>query len=87
MKRFFILTTFFLAAFSIGAQDLVSGGSNSWIFHTPDDGRKTLYIAPKTNGRWDWGKQFKLLNDGKMAIRSLETETCVIATSISSPSI
>ena len=82
MKRFFILTTFFLAAFSIGAQDLVSGGSNSWIFHTPDDGRKTLYIAPKTNGRWDWGKQFKLFNDGKMAIRSLETETCVIATSI-----
>jgi hypothetical protein len=68
MKRFFILTTFFLAAFSIKAQDLVSGGSNSWIFHTPDDGRKNLHIAPKTNGRWDWGKQFTLFNDGKMYI-------------------
>jgi hypothetical protein len=69
MKRFFILTTFFLAAFSIGAQDLVSGGSNSWIFHTPDDGRKSLHIAPKTNGKWDWGKQITLFNDGKMHIR------------------
>ena len=72
MKRFFILTTFFLAAFSIRAQstgDLVSGGSNSWIFHTPDDGRKSLHIAPKTNGKWDWGKQITLFNDGKMHIR------------------
>lgn len=40
--------------------DFVSGGSNSWIFHSPDDGRKTLHIAPRTAGNndWDWGKSF-----------------------------
>lgn len=40
--------------------DIVSGGSNSWIFHTPDDHRKTLHITPinSINGDWDWAKSF-----------------------------
>ena len=38
--------------------DFVSGGTNSWIFHTPDDGRKTLHIAPKKDQQeWDWNRQ------------------------------
>ena len=40
-------------------QDIISGGINSWIFHSPDDGRTTLHIAPKNDALdWDWGKQF-----------------------------
>lgn len=40
--------------------DIISGGSNSWIFHTPDDHRKTLHITPinPVNGDWDWPKSF-----------------------------
>ncbi|UWX60936.1 ELKS/Rab6-interacting/CAST family protein [Chryseobacterium oranimense] len=39
-------------------QDIISGGSNSWIFHTPDDGRKSIHLSPKNaaNTDWDWGK-------------------------------
>ncbi|MDP9960364.1 hypothetical protein [Chryseobacterium lathyri] len=39
-------------------QDIISGGANSWIFHTPDDGRKTIHLSPKNvaNNDWDWGK-------------------------------
>jgi hypothetical protein len=44
--------------------DLVSFGTNSWIFHTPDDGRRSLHIAPFTNGDWDWHKQIYFLNNG-----------------------
>jgi hypothetical protein len=39
--------------------NIVLDGDNKWIIHTPDDGRKTLYIAPFENGGWNWGKQFK----------------------------
>lgn len=40
--------------------DFISSGSNSWIFHTPDDGRKSLHIAPgnANNLDWDWAKSF-----------------------------
>jgi len=41
--------------------DFISAGSNSWIWHTPDDNvRKTLYIAPMNaaNTDWDWSKAF-----------------------------
>jgi len=38
--------------------DIISDGSNAWLFHTPDDGRRSLYIAPGINGgNWDWAKQ------------------------------
>ncbi|UWX59239.1 cell wall anchor protein [Chryseobacterium oranimense] len=40
--------------------DFISGGVNSWIFHTPDDTRRTLHIAPRNtaNTDWDWQKSF-----------------------------
>lgn len=40
--------------------DFISGGINSWIFHTPDDTRKSLHIAPRNTAdtNWDWGKSF-----------------------------
>jgi hypothetical protein len=37
--------------------NIVLDGDNKWIFHTPDDGRKQLYIAPWTNGGWHWAHQ------------------------------
>ncbi|WP_051887328.1 hypothetical protein [Chryseobacterium piperi] len=42
--------------------DFISGGSNSWIFHTPDSGGKNLHIAPRNlaNTAWDWSKQFTI---------------------------
>ncbi|MGG5208695.1 cell wall anchor protein [Chryseobacterium sp. MIQD13] len=40
--------------------DFVSGGVNSWIFHTPDDTRRSLHIAPRNtaNTDWEWQKSF-----------------------------
>jgi len=40
--------------------DFISGGVNSWIFHTPDDTRRVLHIAPRNtaNTDWDWQKSF-----------------------------
>lgn len=45
--------------------DIISGGNNSWIFHTPDDNRKSLHIAPRNtaNSSWDWGKSL-VINEG-----------------------
>jgi hypothetical protein len=47
--------------------DIVFNGDNKWIMHTPDDGRKTMYMAPKKSGNWDWSKQFAFDNDGYMS--------------------
>lgn len=45
--------------------DIVMQGTNSWILHTPDDGRKTLYIAPSDGrGGWRWGNQVRVDEDG-----------------------
>ncbi|WP_051887329.1 hypothetical protein [Chryseobacterium piperi] len=43
-------------------QDIISGGTNSWIFHTPDGGGKNLHIAPRSldNTEWDWSKQLTI---------------------------
>lgn len=50
--------------------DLISSGNNGWIFHTPDDGRTELIIAPKnTQGDWDWSKQFLIANNGNAAFQ------------------
>ncbi|MGK6341928.1 hypothetical protein ACMGDK_06800 [Chryseobacterium sp. DT-3] len=40
--------------------DFISSGVNSWIFHTPDDTRRSLHIAPRNtaNTDWDWQKSF-----------------------------
>lgn len=50
--------------------DLVfNGDTNKWIIHTPDDGRKAMYIAPgKSGGGWNWGKQVIHHNTGTMDI-------------------
>ena len=60
-----VLTTFLNELYS---QDLISGGSNSWIFHTPDDSRTYLTIAPKNNGAWDWANQTIFRNNGNVEI-------------------
>lgn len=49
---------------NIFGSDLISGGVNSWILHTPDDGRTNLYFAANTNGSWDWTKYIYFRNDG-----------------------
>ena len=54
-----ILTTAkFPGDFTVGG-NIILDGDNKWIIHSPDDGRKTLYIAPMENGGWNWSKQFK----------------------------
>lgn len=70
-KLTFILL--FCFSFVSNAQDLISGGSNSWIFHTPDDTRTDLIITPKINGVWDWGKQIKITNKGGIYAKDIIT--------------
>ncbi|MCV9387444.1 hypothetical protein [Reichenbachiella ulvae] len=53
------------------AQDLISGGANSWIFHTPDDGRTMLSIAPKVNGSWDFSKRILFESNGEISASGL----------------
>ncbi len=50
------------------AQDLISGGSNSWILHTPDDERTSLHIAPKLGSTWDWAKQTVFQKEGHVLL-------------------
>lgn len=56
----------------ITGTDFISGGSNSWIFHTPDDGRKSLYLAPRKldNTDWDWSTYTKFFADGKVVFQN-----------------
>ncbi|CAA7386975.1 intermediate filament family protein [Chryseobacterium fistulae] len=50
--------------------DIISRGSNSWIFHTPDDGIKTLYIAYNGTNGWDLEKAFTISGDtGNAALK------------------
>lgn len=44
--------------------DLILAGANSWIFHSPNDTRRTLYIAPNSPQGWDWGNGIELTNTG-----------------------
>lgn len=39
---------------SVGS-NLILDGTNKWILHSPDDGRKTLYVAPFGTSDWNWG--------------------------------
>jgi hypothetical protein len=57
----------------VRGNDFVTTGTNSWIFHTPDDGRKTMFISPGLgtsdgSAGWDWYKGIILNNDGSMGI-------------------
>ena len=57
----------------VRGSDMVSTGTNSWIFHTPDDGRKNMFIAPGigTDGSsgWDWSKSVMIDNTGEMRVQ------------------
>jgi len=63
---------------NITGSDLVSGGSNAWKFHTPDDGRSTLFVAPLLadgNGDWAVATEFKAGNiavKGKLEAREIK---------------
>ena len=49
------------------SNDVIMSGDNSWILHTPNDGRKQLYVAPgKDGGNWDWSKQTQFMPDGNI---------------------
>lgn len=63
-----LVVSLFSASSQIKAQDLISGGSNNWIFRTPDDGRTSLYIAPKKNGTYDWNAATLFNNDGSVNV-------------------
>ncbi|AUX18044.1 hypothetical protein [Flavobacterium columnare] len=63
------------------ASDLVSGGTNSWIFHTPDDGRNTLHIAPYSENNWKWDKGMVIKADGNAALQGkLEAKEIKVTT-------
>ncbi|PKF74513.1 hypothetical protein CW752_09035 [Chryseobacterium sp. PMSZPI] len=57
--------------------DIISSGSNSWIFHTPDDSRKSLHIAPRNTGNtdWDWLKSFVINGENGNAVLYGKFET------------
>ncbi len=63
MKKIQILIPAFMLFFmNTQGQDLISGGTNSWILRTPDNGGKNLKIAPKNNNKWDWSREFLFFN-------------------------
>lgn len=67
MKRIILFAIIISFAQMLNAQDLVSGGSNAWILHTPDDGRTALFLAPYIGSAWDFTKQTNFRNDGTVA--------------------
>jgi hypothetical protein len=52
--------------------NLVLQGDNQWILHTPDDGRKTMYIAPWTNNTWDWANNISFDNNSTINCNKLQ---------------
>ncbi|MFT3901667.1 MAG: hypothetical protein QM727_00715 [Niabella sp.] len=71
MKCFAICFFLFLAQHSLlKAQDIISGGTNQWILHTPDDGRTSLHIAPfmSSLGGYNWDAQTIFFNDGSISV-------------------
>ena len=49
--------------------DVVFTGTNKWIVHTPDNGRKTMVIAPGNDkSEWQWTSQTSIENDGKVRV-------------------
>ncbi len=72
MKKIILTAIVALTSLAVNAQDLISGGTNSWIFHTPDDGRTYMHIAPKKDGAWDWNKGTQFFNNGRVAFQEVE---------------
>jgi len=58
---------------SVG-KDLILEGTNKWIVHSPDDGRKDLFIAPWNNGKWDWSKQIQISDQGVLKAGQLRMD-------------
>jgi hypothetical protein len=53
-------------------RDIKFTGNNNWIFHTPNDGRHTMYIAPsrsRGNQNWNWGNSLQLEPNGDVVIK------------------
>ncbi len=62
------LSTLDVAGSISASGNIISAGSNGWIFHSPDDGRKSLHITSiGTNGIPDWSKQ-TVFNEGNVAV-------------------
>lgn len=59
--------------------NVILDGDNKWILHTPDDGRKTMYVAP-WNGKdnWDWGSQVSINNDGTLNAKQIKIGSWLI---------
>ena len=66
MKKIILSFVFFSISLLTFSQDLISGGSNSWIFHTPDSGSTLLSIAPKINGSWSWENETRFYSNGNV---------------------
>ncbi len=61
--QFFMIAVLVCTTTLSFAQDLISGGTNSWIFHTPDANDRTeLVITPKNDNKWDWSRQSNFYN-------------------------
>jgi microcystin-dependent protein len=53
--------------------DFVLNGGNNWLFHTPDDNRRTMYVAPSKaygNEDWNWGASTEFNPDGSVNIKN-----------------
>ena len=46
------------------AGSMILEGNNKWIFHTPEDGKTSMYLAAFSNNTWDWDRQYSFANDG-----------------------
>ncbi len=61
--QFFMIAVLVCTTTLSFGQDLISGGTNSWILRTPDADDKTqLVIAPKNDNKWDWSRQSNFYN-------------------------
>ena len=67
MKQKLLLLLLFTSNIICFSQDIVSGGINSWILHTPDDTRTSLHIAPLINNIYDFNYQTTFSNNGDVA--------------------
>jgi hypothetical protein len=52
--------------------DMVMNGGNNWLFHTPDNNHRTMYIAPSKaygNEDWNWGASTEFNPDGSIIVK------------------
>jgi hypothetical protein len=72
MKKVILTAAVLFTGLASQGQDLISGGSNSWILHTPDGGSlpHKLHIAPKVNGNWLWSNELEYTSEGVLKVPS-----------------